>query len=161
MLCDRRNVFRVFLQRGCLNAHYVDAVIEVLPELAFSNKLSQVAVRSKDEASAQRDEAIAAKAAELHLLKYAQQLYLREEAQIANFVKEQSAIGSLFEVAFTSTDRARKRALFVAKQLGFNQSLGNCSARNRDERLVGARTQIMYGAGDQFLARTTLTCHQH
>ena len=74
----------------------------------------------EDQARPQRDELVAAQAVEFHLLQNAQQLDLREEAQVADFIQEQRAVAGLLEVAFARPDGAGERALFMPEQLGFD-----------------------------------------
>ena len=144
-----------------LDAHHVDAVIEVLAELAFGHQLGQVLVGGEDEARAQGDELVRAQAAELHLLQNAQQLDLGEEAEVADFVEEERAVGGLLEVAFAGADRTGEGAFLVAEELGFDQGLGNGAAGDGDERLLGARAEVVNGAGDQLLAGAAFAGDEH
>jgi hypothetical protein len=109
------NVLRMLLELRRFNAHDVDAVVEILAELAFGDQLSEVAMGGKDEPGAQGDEAVAAQAVELHLLQDAQQLDLGEQAEVADFIEEERAVGGLLEVAFASADGAGEGALLVAE----------------------------------------------
>ena len=158
---DGGNVFRPLLQRRRLDAHDVDAVEEVLAEFALGHQLGQVLVGGEDEARAQRNELAGAQAAELHLLQDAQQLDLGKEAQVADFVEEERAVAGLLEVAFAGADGAGKGAFFVAEELGFDEGFRNGAAGNGDERLVGARAQVVNGAGDEFLAGAAFAGDQH
>ena len=76
-----------------------------------------------------------AEAAELHLLQDAQQLDLGEEAEVADFVEEERAVGGLLEVAFASADGAGEGAFLVAEELGFNEGFRNGAAGDGDEGL--------------------------
>ena len=59
-----------------MDAHHVNAVVQVLAERALGNHLPQVAMSGKDQACLQRDQSVAPQAAELSLLQYTQQLHL-------------------------------------------------------------------------------------
>src|ERR1700721_3062327 len=114
MACDQRDVFRPLLKLRRINAHYIDAVKKILTKFAFRDQLAQVLVRSEDEAGAQWDELIRAGAAEFHLLQNAEELYLREHAQIADFIEEEGAVAGLLEVAFARANSAGECAFFMA-----------------------------------------------
>ena len=51
-----RDVFSVVLKRRHFNAHHIDAVIQVLAELAFGDHLVEVAMRGEDDARPQRNQ---------------------------------------------------------------------------------------------------------
>src|SRR6516225_4231097 len=99
MICDGGDIFRSLLQRGNLNFHDVDAVVEILAKFSLRHHFRQVSVGSEDNSGAQGDEAIASQAAELALLQDAKQFYLSEEAELADFVKEQGAVAGLLKIA--------------------------------------------------------------
>jgi len=72
-------------------------------------------VGGKDEPGAQGDEAVAAKAVELHLLEHAEKLDLSKEAEVADFIEEEGSIARLLEVSFASAVGAGKGAFLVAE----------------------------------------------
>ncbi len=98
-----------------IDAHHVDAVKKILAEFAFRDQLAEILVSGEDEARAQGDEFIRAEAAEFHLLQNAEEFYLREHAQIADFIEEESAVAGLLEVAFAGADGAGECAFFMAE----------------------------------------------
>src|ERR1700733_2249839 len=115
MLGDFRDVFRMLLERRSINPHYIDAVVKILPEGAVSDHLLEVLVGGKYQACTQRDEFVAAHAAELALLENAQELDLRREGEFADFVEEERTVGSLFEKTYSRAYRAGKSTLFVTE----------------------------------------------
>src|ERR1700722_8802873 len=115
MARDEGNVFRPLLKLRRINTHHVDAVKKILTEFAFRDQLAQVLVSCEDEARAQGDELIRTEAAEFHLLQNAEELYLREHAQIADFVEEEGTVAGLLEVAFAGADGAGECAFFMAE----------------------------------------------
>ena len=118
-------------------------------------------MRGEDQPRLQGDEPGTAQAAEFHLLQYAQQLDLRKQAQIANLIQEQSAVVGLLEISFSRPNRSGEGALFMAKQLGLNQSLRDGAAGNSHKRTADSGAQIVDSAGDQLLAGSAFTGHQH
>ena len=159
--CDEWNVFRPLLKRRRVDAHDVDAVVEILAELAFSDELGQILMGGEDEAGAERDEPVAAQAAELHLLQDAEELDLGKEAQIADFIEEERAVGGLLEVAFAGGDGAGEGAFLVAEELGFDEGFWNGAAGDSDKGAVGAGAEVVNGAGDQFLTRAAFAGDEH
>ena len=115
MAGNEGNVFGPLLKLRRINAHHVDAIEEILAEFAFGHQLAEVLVRGEDEARAQGDELVRAQAAEFHLLQDAEELDLREDAQVANFIEKECAVCGLLEVALAGADRAGKGAFFMAE----------------------------------------------
>ncbi len=146
MAGDERNIFGTFLKRRCLDAHDIDAVVEVLTELAFGDELGEILVGGEDKARAQRGELAGAEAAELHLLQNAEQLDLGEEAEVADFVEEKRAAAGLLEVAFAGADGAGEGAFLVAEELGFDQGFRDGAAGDGDERRFWARLPRLWMA---------------
>ena len=70
------------------------------------------------------------------------------------------SIGQL-EAALPTVRGSGERALLVAEDLAFEQRLGNGRAVDGDERKRRARTQLMDGLGDQFLARARFAGDEH
>ena len=122
-----------------LNAHHVDAVEEILAEFAFGHQLGRVLMGGEDQTGAQRDQAVAAQAVELHLLQNAQQLDLGEEAQIADLIQEERAVGGLLEIAFARAHRAGESAFLMAKELGLDQGFREWRRRRRPQMAWLAR----------------------
>jgi len=70
------------------------------------------------------------------LLNSAQQLGLQPHVHLGNFVEQQRAAIGLLEFSDAARNRAGKRALLVAEQLGFEQRFRNCRAVDANERLL-------------------------
>jgi len=73
------------------------------------------------------------------------------------FVEEERAFVCQFESPDFLSYRSREGASFVAKQFALKKSRGNRSTVHLHERIVSARTEVVNGTGDQFLAGTRLT----
>src|SRR5439155_12423311 len=80
---------------------------------------------------------------------------------VANLVQEQCALVSQLEPADFLCDGAGEGALLVAEQLAFEQPCGNRRAVELDEGALPSGTQLMNGAGDQFLARARFASNKH
>src|SRR5438874_8606173 len=143
MVCDIRDVLAMVVQRGSVNAHDVDAVIEVLAEGALGCHFAEVAMRGKDKTGAQRNKFGAAEPAELALLQDAEKLDLRAETEVADFIQEQGALARLLEIAYAGADGSGECAFLVAEELGFDEGFRDGSAGDGDEGLIRALAEIM------------------
>src|SRR4051812_44671744 len=66
-----------------------------------------------------------------------------------------------FERAFDALDRARERALFMAEQRAFDQTLGERGAIQLDERAFPPIALGVDGPGEQLLTGARFTFEQH
>ena len=98
---------------------------------------------------------------EFLLFENPQQLWLHRQRKITYFIKEQCPCVSHFETADFPRNSPCKGALFMPKELAFQQVEANRRAIQLYEGALAARTEIMNGAGDQLLAGTRLAEHQH
>ena len=93
-----------------------------------------------------------AHALELVLLQHAQQFHLQLVADGVDFVEQdRAAVGSL-KSPRAVFDGAGEGSLHVAEQFAFEQAFAQRAAVDADKRASGARTKLVQGAGDQFLA---------
>ena len=99
----------------------VEAVEQVLAELAGLDEFDQVLVGRRDEADVDLDRAARADRIDLALLQRAQQLDLRVERQFADLVEKQRAAVGFGEFAGVLFGRAGEGALLVAEQDRFDE----------------------------------------
>ena len=119
---------------GQMDAHDVDAVVQVVAEPPLGDVGLEVARRRGDDAHVHRARRVVADAAHLALLQRAQQLHLQRQRQLADLVEEERAAVGLLEQSLPLGGRAGERALRVAEQLALEQRLGNGAAVHGDER---------------------------
>ncbi len=81
----------------------------------------------------------ASEARKLALLQNAQQFDLSVLAQFADFIEEERAVTSFFQVSRAALQRSGERSLFIAEEFGLDQRFGNGAAGNRDEPAVLSR----------------------
>src|SRR6266853_1002464 len=98
------------------------------------------------------DRVAVAHALDLAILKDAEQCDLGFRRQIADFVEENRATVCGFESPQTSLQRARERALLVAKELRRDERRRDGCAVHPNERASGSMRFPMDGSRDQFLA---------
>ncbi len=96
----------------------------------------------------------------LFFLQYPQQLALQHERHVADLVQEDCAAHCRLEQSFVVADRPGECAFDMAKQLGFEQLLGNGRAIDRHERPLRPRAGIVYRMGKKFLAGSALSADQ-
>jgi len=99
----------------------------------------------------------------LHLsaLQEPQEHGLHAKTHLADFVEEDRAhVGSL-ELSWLITIGAGEAALHVTEQFGFEECLGQASAIDGREDMVGSRSARMDRARDDFLADTALARDQN
>ena len=147
-----RHVLEALAQRRHPDREHVEAVVEVLAELAVLDQLDHVAVGGGDQAEVDLHRPLGADGIDLALLQRAQQLDLRVERQLADLVEEQRAAVGLLELADAPVDGAGERALLVAEQDALDQVLGDGAAVDGDERPGLALALALDGARDQLLA---------
>ena len=154
LLCVRENALEEVIgeqqqvglplaQRRHEDREHVQPVVQILAERPVLNRLLEILVGRGDEAHVRLQRLGAAEPLVLALLQHAQQLHLRREGDVADFVEEQRAALGQLEAPFLPLLRAGERALLVAEQLRFDQALGQRRAAHLDERLVRAQRVVV------------------
>ena len=141
-------------QRRQLDGEDVQAVVEVVAQLALGHRGDGIHVRGRQDADVDFLLDPAAQPPEFPLLQDAQQLDLRHRHHLGDLVEEQrAAIGEL-ETAGAPIGGAGERAALVPEDLALEQRFRDRRAVDRDKRRVGARAELMDGLRDQLLAST-------
>ncbi len=139
---------------------HVEAVVEVVAELAARDHRLEVAVGRREHAHVHLDRPRSADPLEGLLLQDPQQLHLRALRQVANLVEEQAAAVGQLEPAAMLPVGAGERAALVAEQFGFEEGLGQRGNVHGHERALGSRAGVVDRAGHQLLARAALAPNQ-
>src|SRR5581483_2902024 len=148
------HIVRALAQRRKPDVEHLEAIEEILAKVAAFDRLAQIAVRRSDDAHVGFDDPRAAQPLELALLQHAQELRLRAEAHLADFVQKQRAAGRELDLSRFGLLRTRKGATLVAKQLGCEELLGQRGAVDRDERTAFSSRRAMDEARDDLFAGT-------
>ncbi|SVK48402.1 Uncharacterized protein conserved in bacteria [Acinetobacter baumannii] len=156
-----RDVFPALAQRRQVYADHVQAVEQILAELAFLYPQFQVLVRGGDDAHVDLHRRIAADSVKLAVRQHPQQARLHVERHIADLVEEQRAAVGLFKAPLTDLVRAGEGAFLVAEQLGLDQILGNSGHVQGDERRLGARAVAVQRMRHQLFAGAGFAVDQH
>ena len=158
---QRQDVFASFTQRGKGNHIESQPIQQVGTELTLFGERRQILVGSANDADVGADRIVAADSLELSIFDDTQDFLLHPFGGIGQLVEEQAAFVRQLETAEAPARCPGEGAGFVAKQLGFQQGLGESSAVELDERTVPARRQVVNPRSDQFLAGSTLANDQH
>lgn len=127
------DVFGALPQGGNDEADDVEAKEQVFAEAAVFNGVFKGLIRGGDDAGVGLNDLLGADGADLSFLNGAEQGHLGGHGDIADFIEEQGAlIGGLEEPGFVPSG-AGEAAFDVAKELGFEEVLGDGSAVEGDE----------------------------
>ena len=136
-------------------------VIEILPETSLGDRLGQIFVRGQNDAHIDGARLASSYRFKLQLLQYSQQFHLHARRGGPDFVQEDGAAVSQFELAFLLGDRAGKGAGNVTKQFALQKLLGQSSTSDLDEWSVAPATPTVEGSGNQALSRPALAGDQN
>ena len=138
----------------------VQPIVEIVTKLAIGDHLFQIAVGGGDQANVGLDQLIAAQTFKLLLLQNAQQLRLKFQRHVANFVEEQRTFVRQFETPNPLRAGPGKRAALMAKQIAFQQSGRHCRAVHFHHSAGVASAQVVNCPRDQLLTRSGFTQNQ-
>ncbi|EJT83508.1 hypothetical protein PPS11_34823 [Pseudomonas putida S11] len=122
---EGRDILAAVGQPRNVDADHVQAVKQVLAELAGLHQRLQVLVSGGDDAHIDLDRHVATHAIELAIGQHSQQAGLCVGGHVADLVEEQGAAVGLLEAPSAQVGGAGEGALFMAEQLGLHQVLGD------------------------------------
>jgi len=147
--------------RRQLNGKNIQAKVKVTAKVAIAHHLRKVAMGRSHEPNVYMVSSTAAQTLEFLFLQYSQQFGLQRRWNIAHFVEEKRALVGQLEASKLLRNCSCERALFVAEELTFQQIQRDRSAIQLDKRASAPRTDIVYRACDQFLARACFALNQN
>src|ERR1700690_1639913 len=152
MNCQKRDVILSFSQRWQFYWDYIQAVIEIFPELSVEDCLSKVSVGRCYDAHINSAGQMVANAAEFAILEDAQKFYLQCQRQFANLVQKEGPLISLFDEPLFIRYRPTECAPYISEQLGFEESLRYGATVDCDEFLSRPHAVAMDGVCDEFFS---------
>ena len=155
-----RNVAGPFPQGRQVHGDEVDAVEQILAELAMRHHVRQVAVGRGNDADVDLAASTRPERLEGSVLEDAQHLHLRCPVEIADLVEEDGAAVRHFEPAGAVGLRVGERAAHVSEHLALEQRRRDSAEVDSYERAARAGAVPMNRIGDQLLARTALAGNQ-
>src|SRR5262249_51056430 len=144
-------------QRRDRDGKDIEAIKEVAAELLGRNHLRQVAIGGGEDTNIRLLCAHATQALELPLLQGAQEFRLQLKRDIAYLVKKEGAAVGQLHAPDLLCDRPCESALFVPKQLAFQQAGWDGGAVEFYEGAAPAAAGIVNGARNQLFAGSCLT----
>ncbi len=158
---EQRHVVLAVAQRRQLDRDDVQPVEQIFAELALFHHLAEIDVGRRDDPDVHLDRLHAAEAHEVALLDDAQQLRLRLERDVADFVEEDAPLVGEIEHPLLGIDGAGEGALDVAEQRRLEEIRRKISGVDRDERSIRSRRVRVDRARDEFLAGPALALDEN
>jgi len=147
---------RTFPQRRETHREHVQTIIEITSELPVRHHLRQVATRGATTRTSTR--VVCVLPSRSNSCSGAPAItWAAAGRNVADLVQEKRAAIREFETSNLSRDSSGERPPLMAEQFALEQSRGNRGAIHSHEWPVTARTSIVDGASDEFLARPCLT----
>src|SRR5208337_4415713 len=155
------DIFAAFAEGWNHDGEDVQAIVKVAAKKALFNHVSEVAVCSRHDANINPNSAGSTQSLKLSFLQYAQELGLKFERNIADFVEEKGSVVSQFKAPDFLCDSAGKGAFFVAEKFAFEQAGRDRRAIDLDEGALPPPAQVVDGPGDHLFAGPCLSQNQH
>src|SRR5688572_19133375 len=114
---QQKDVVGSIAERWNRQRHGVDPEIQILPQLAVTERRIKIDVGGTDQPEIRLDDATASDGTELTILQHTQQLDLQVSRHLTEFVEEQRASVCQLHQPGLVRHRARKSPTLVAKQL--------------------------------------------
>ena len=121
---EEEDVVFAVAQRGEVDGEDVEAVVEVLSEVAFADGGFEVSVGGADDADGGFSCFVGAEAFEFAFLEDAEDFDLDGGGEVADFVEEERAVVGLFDVSVACSSGAGEGAFFVAEEFAFDEGFG-------------------------------------
>ena len=146
------DVFGSIAQRGDGEGDDIEPVEEVRAEGPGLDHFFKVAMGGGNDADIDGNTGSGADALDLAFLQDAEELGLKGEGDVADFVEKERAIVGLLESSNAQLIGPGEGAFFVTEQFAFEEVVGNGGAVDGDEGAMGAVAVLIDGASDEFLA---------
>ena len=155
MVNQRNDILPALPQRRNVEGNQVEPVIQIPAERPLLHHLFKVAVRSGDDTHIDGNGARIAHTLDDLAIQYPEELYLRRQRQLADFVeKEGSPVGTL-EIAAPPGLRPGERPFFIAEKFALQQCGSDGAAIHPHKRppaparklMDGLRNKLFAGAG--------------
>src|SRR6266576_7058950 len=162
MFGEQWDVFGPFTERGYVDRHHAQAVVEVWPHGASLYGSFGITVRGRNEPDVHYGiRRFAADAPHHAVLDDAEQLRLNRLGHLHQLVEEQRpAVGRLEQTGLVAHG-AGEGALAVPEHLGFEECFRERGAVDRDEGPAGTPAVLVNELGDELLARAALAGDEH
>src|SRR4029077_6530335 len=160
-VCQQRNVLLPFTQWRDPNFDDVQAIKKVLPELAFADQYTQIAVRRCNSPEICLDCLIAADSLKQTRIERTKQFHLNIAVDLTNFVDKKRPTSRFLDAADSSLHRSSKRSAFMPEKLALNELRRKSRTIEGDKTVLRPAAEVMNRVSNQLFARTTLAGDQH
>src|ERR1700741_3334910 len=143
-----RNIRFSLAERRQRNRENIQAIVQILSEFTVTDHLPQVPIGRRDDTNIDARGAIAAHGLELALLKDTEQLGLKLQWHVSNFIKEQCASVRQRKPADMRIDSSGKGSAFVPEKLTFEKAGWHRRTVHFDEIPAAARAEFVNRARD-------------
>src|SRR5439155_10871856 len=158
---EQRNVFRAFTQRRDLDGENIQPVVEVATKMLLGHHPFQVAMGRRHKPSVDSPRSWAPQALEFPLLQNAQQFWLEFQGDITDFVQKQRALVRQLQPATLLCDCTGEGTPLVPEKFTLQQTAGNGSAVEFDQRSLPPAAAIVNSPCNKFLAGAGLSQQEH
>ena len=148
----RHNVIDPRGKRHCVQREHIQAVIQILAELAGTDFLGHIAIGCRHNAHIHRNIGLRANRRHGLLLQRAEKLSLESHWHLGDFVKKKGAAVSSAEDALVRGRCTGESTLLMAEKDGFKHIVGDGCAIHRDKRCLGTLRMIMDESGKDLFA---------
>ena len=158
---EDRYVVRALPQGRQAERDQVDAVEQVLAELAAGDQVGERPVRGRDDTDVHGARLAGPEHLVRAVLQDAQQFHLRPGVEFADLVEEdRTAVGRL-ESSLAVGAGVGEGAAHVAEHLALEERRRDAAEVHLHERAAAPPAVAVNGLGNQFLARAALAAHEH
>ena len=159
--CQLYDVTVPLTERGKIDGHHIETVVQILPEEPLLHHLSEVPVADGDQTDIDLAFSRVAHFPDHLRLQHPQQLRLCLHAQVGHLIHKERAFVRSLEQAVFCGHGAGERALDVAEQLTLKQGRHERTTVTSQQGVILPATQLMDGPGEHLLARTALAGDQN
>src|SRR6267142_1205165 len=158
---EQRGIAVPFPERGNLDRHDVEAVVEVLAETSLAHLVDERAVGRGEDPHVDLDVARAAHAAHDFRIEEFEELRLKRQGELSHLVEKDRAVLGRLEEAHAELRRVRESALLLAEELALQKLARDRGAVDLHEGPPPSRALPVDGPREKLLPHAALTQHQY
>src|SRR5262249_4857628 len=149
---QERQVLTPLAQRWQRHRKDVEPVIEIFPKVASGYMLDQIAVGGRNDTHIHAGGLHRPQSLESAVLQHAPEFGLEVEGEFADLVQEDRAGVREFEAPHLAGEGSREGALLMSEEFTLDERRGQGRTVDFDQWSVFARTAVVNGPRDEFLA---------
>src|SRR6266478_1188209 len=149
---ELRNISFPFAERWQGDRENIQPVVQIFAEFIVSDHLPQVLVGRRDDANIDPRGTRASYGLELALLEHTEQLGLKLQRQVSDFIEKQRATIRQCKPADVRSEGASESSPFMSEQLAFEKTCRHSRAVHLDHIPAAARAELVNRSRDDLLA---------